>query len=78
MSTTTRRAPVTVRIAQHHLEQLQRLAIERDTTVSRLVARAVSDKLDHQGELDETSLPRKALLQARNASVRSDRKLARP
>jgi predicted transcriptional regulator len=47
MSTTTPlRTVVTVRIRTEHVEQLRRLADRQDSTVSRLVARAVADKLD--------------------------------
>jgi hypothetical protein len=45
MSTTTPRTAVTARIAPQHVEQLRKLADERDTTVSRLINRAVADKL---------------------------------
>jgi hypothetical protein len=45
LSTTSPRTVVTARIATHHVLELRRLAEERDTTVSRLVARAVADKL---------------------------------
>jgi hypothetical protein len=45
MSTTTPRTVVTARIQSHHVEQLRRLAEERDTTISRLIARAVADQL---------------------------------
>jgi hypothetical protein len=45
MSIATRRAPVTARIAPQHVDELRRLAYERDTTVSRLIARAVADHL---------------------------------
>jgi predicted transcriptional regulator len=47
MSTTTRRTVVTARIQSHHVEQLRQLAEERDTTISRLIARAVADQLSN-------------------------------
>jgi predicted DNA-binding ribbon-helix-helix protein len=46
MIATQRAATVHARITTHHFDQLQQLAAERDTTISRLVARAVTDKLD--------------------------------
>ena len=46
MSTTAPRTVVTARIHTDDFELLRQLAEERDTTVSRLVARAVRDKLD--------------------------------
>jgi predicted transcriptional regulator len=45
MSTTTPRTAVTARIDSQNVEQLRQLADERDTTVSRLINRAVADKL---------------------------------
>jgi hypothetical protein len=43
--TATRSATVYARVTEHHHDQLRQLAVDRDTTVSRLVARAVVDKL---------------------------------
>jgi hypothetical protein len=45
MSTTTPRTAVTARIGPQNVEQLRQLAIEHDSTVSRLINRAVADKL---------------------------------
>jgi len=52
MSATTRRAVITARIHPEHLEQLRQLADERDSTVSRLVARCVADQLDKPKQTD--------------------------
>jgi hypothetical protein len=52
MSTTTPRTVVHARIQSHHVDQLRQLAVERDTTVSRLIARAVADQLNNAEKRD--------------------------
>jgi len=55
MSTTSQRTAVTVRIHPHHVQQLRQLARQQDSTVSRLVARAVAERLSaiQQKDSDE-------------------------
>ena len=43
---TTQRQVVSVRIHEHHLAELRRLAERNSTTVSRLVAKCVADQLE--------------------------------
>lgn len=46
MSATSQRTPITVRINPEHHQQLQQIAERQDSTVSRLVARAVAERLE--------------------------------
>jgi hypothetical protein len=48
MSITSRREPVTARIAPDHVEQLRKIADRNASTISRTIARIIAERLSAQ------------------------------